>query len=213
MSALTFAQVYALAKGAGLSPAAAVIATAIAMAESGLNPDAVGDVGLENATWGPSVGLWQIRSLRAQTGTGQSRDVNRLKDPTFNAAAMAQISGMGKSFKPWSTYTSGSYRKYLASATSAGSGSAATPTTPSPLSSGTTTPGSTTTAQDAGLLSNLNPFKNWQTDVANLGLKLTVTLLASALAVAGVVRLVAPSVEKAVGDAAKVAPLAAMAAV
>ena len=73
-------------------------------------------VALEDATWGPSVGLWQIRSLRAERGTGKVRDVTRLKRPAFNARSMASISGKGKNFSPWSTYTSGAYKKHLAEA-------------------------------------------------------------------------------------------------
>jgi hypothetical protein len=111
---LTPSQIYTLAiQEGGLSPQAAVLATAIALAESGGNSDAVGDVGLENATWGPSVGLWQIRSLKAQTGTGGPRDVTQLKDPRFNARAMRAISTGGTNWRPWSTYTSGSYKKQL----------------------------------------------------------------------------------------------------
>lgn len=116
MSRLSFDEVYALARGAGLAPHAATVATAIAAAESSNNPAAVGDVALEDATWGPSVGLWQIRSLKAERGTGKTRDVTRLKRPAFNARSMASISNGGKNFAPWSTYTSGAYRKHLAEA-------------------------------------------------------------------------------------------------
>lgn len=113
MSTLSPAQIYKLATDAGLSAPAATTATAIALAESGGRTDAQGDVGLEDATWGPSVGLWQIRSLKAQSGTGQDRDATRLTDPAFNAKAMAHISGAGKNFGPWSTYKSGAYKKHL----------------------------------------------------------------------------------------------------
>lgn len=119
MTTLTGAQVYQLAVGAGLSPPAAVIATAIAKAESGWNPDAVGDVNLENGTWGPSVGLWQIRSKKAAQGTGQDRDMTRLTDPIFNAQAMADISGMGTNFSAWTTYTTGAYKAYTSQAAAA----------------------------------------------------------------------------------------------
>lgn len=110
---LSQTQVYVLARGAGLTPVAAVTATAVAQAESGLRSDAIGDTALEDGTWGPSVGLWQIRSQKAQYGTGQPRDASRLADPAFNAWAMAQISGAGKSFKPWTTYTKGAYKQYM----------------------------------------------------------------------------------------------------
>jgi hypothetical protein len=113
VATLSPAQIYSLAVGAGLSPAAATTATAVALAESGGRTDAMGDVALEDATWGPSVGLWQIRSLKAQQGTGGPRDATRLTDPTFNAASMAQISGTGGNFKPWTTFSKGTYKQFL----------------------------------------------------------------------------------------------------
>lgn len=130
--ALTYAQVYALARGAGLSPQQAITATAIAAAESSLNPSAMGDTTITNATWGPSVGLWQIRTLKAETGTGRSRDVNVLTDPTQNARAMFDISSGGSNWGPWSTYTSGAYQQYVAAATAAAAGDAGKPIAPKP---------------------------------------------------------------------------------
>lgn len=113
---MTFDQVYRLAREAGLDPRRATIATAIAAAESNNDPAAVGDVALQDATWGPSIGLWQIRSLKAQTGTGKARDASRLKGARFNARAMAEISAKGANFTPWSTYTNGAYRARLGEA-------------------------------------------------------------------------------------------------
>jgi hypothetical protein len=124
VTTLSYAQAYQLATSVGLGHSAAVTATAIAAAESGLRTDATGDVALEDRTWGPSLGLWQIRSLKAQSGTGQSRDATKLKDPTFNARAMASISSGGTNFSPWSTYNSGAYRTHLAKAQAAAGGSA-----------------------------------------------------------------------------------------
>jgi hypothetical protein len=89
------------------------VATAVALAESGGRTDAQGDIGLQDGTWGPSVGLWQIRSLKAEYGKGTPRDASRLTDPEFNARAMASISNGGKNFKPWTTYTSGAYKKQI----------------------------------------------------------------------------------------------------
>lgn len=89
------------------------IMTAIAMAESGGRPGAMGDVGLETSQWGPSVGLWQIRSLKSQTGSGGVRDQNANTDPATNAKHAFSISGGGKNFQAWSTYTNGAYAKFL----------------------------------------------------------------------------------------------------
>jgi hypothetical protein len=118
--ALTMAQVYAYARQAGFAPDTAVIATAIAMAESGDNPHARGDIGLETSYWGPSVGLEQIRTVKADTGKGDDRDISRVgDDPLQNMIAAYDISKKGTDFSPWTTYTSGKYRTFLGQATTA----------------------------------------------------------------------------------------------
>ncbi|MCW2754662.1 MAG: hypothetical protein JWQ32_2073 [Marmoricola sp.] len=126
---------YAALIRAGASRANATLLTAIGGAESGWNLNAVGDIGLENATWGPSYGIWQIRTLVAETGKGTTRDINKLKTgidaQAAGAVAILHTSGV----HAWSTYSSGSYtgfipqaQKAAASAPTAGSGSAATGT-------------------------------------------------------------------------------------
>lgn len=152
MARLTMAQAYTLARQAGFDPAAATIMAAIDMAESGLNTDAVGDVGLQNSTWGPSVGLAQIRSLKAQTGTGKVRDVTTLKDPAANMAAAYAISSHGKDFTPWTTYTSGKYRSFLGQASTAAAGSAGT----------ITNTGTVVAAQNVGLTDLFNGDIDWR---------------------------------------------------
>ena len=113
MAVLTPAQVAAYAKQAGFIGNAAVIAVAVAMGESGLNPSAMGDTALANATWGPSIGLWQIRSLNAEKGKGTSRDATRLTDPAFNARSAYAISNGGKNWRPWTVYTTGAYLRHM----------------------------------------------------------------------------------------------------
>jgi len=183
MTTLTVSQVYALARGAGLDPTHAVIATAIAMSESGLRTDAVGDVGLEDATWGPSVGLWQIRSVKAQNGTGQARDASRLTDPTFNAASMATISGIGANFKPWSTYTSGAYLKNIPSV-SGGTG----------VSTGTATPPAAGTATPASWNPLSGITSGWSGQAQTLGYKLAAVAAGIGLLLLGANRVVMPAV-------------------
>lgn len=102
-----------MATSAGLDHEVAIVATAIAWAESGLNPDAIGDEALANEKWGPSIGLWQIRSLRAHLGTGQERDAKRLRDPVFNAQSMVTISSRGTDWTPWSVFRTGKHRQYI----------------------------------------------------------------------------------------------------
>lgn len=116
---MTGGELVALARGAGFSQTQARTMAAIALAESGGNPGAVGDQSLANATWGPSIGLWQIRSLNAQRGTGKERDATRLTDPTFNARAARIIFGQ-QGFGAWSVYSSGSYKSKLAALDASG---------------------------------------------------------------------------------------------
>jgi hypothetical protein len=99
----------------GFSPAAARTMYGIAGAESGYRPDAVGDVGLENSTWGPSYGYFQVRTLK--NGVDPNRNLSSLQSGGLakQVAAAYAISNGGKNFQPWSTYNSGSYRKFLPS--------------------------------------------------------------------------------------------------
>lgn len=114
---VTPAAAYAALRGTGLSAASATMLTAIGGAESGWNVDAVGDLGLENATWGPSVGVWQIRTLKADTGTGSPRDINKLRGNLAAQAAAAASIFKSSGPRAWSTYKNGSYLKYEGQAT------------------------------------------------------------------------------------------------
>ena len=184
MAILTPAQVYALARQAGLDPAAAVTATAIAIGESGLKTDNVGDLTIQTGDWGPSIGLWQIRSLKSQSGTGKSRDATRLKDPQFNARSMVEISNGGKNWVPWTIFKNGAYKDYLSKVTTsvANSPLANEPSSGNVISDFENTVGDATgAAVDA-----INPFSGWQNDVLGIGLKLAVTGAALVLVVAGV---------------------------
>ena len=105
------------------------VAVAVALAESGGDPRVHGDVGIQDRTWGPSVGLWQIRSLHADRGTGRARDELANAKPAVNARhARAVWRERGGSFAPWAAFTNGSYRQHLdvarAAARSVGKGTA-----------------------------------------------------------------------------------------
>lgn len=117
MAKRTPAEIYRTLTAAGFSPPRAVVMTAIALAESGGDDAALGDVGLEDNTWGPSFGLFQIRTLKAQTGTGADRDIATL---TGNDAAQAKaaydISTGGTVLTPWTVYNTGKYRDFLGQA-------------------------------------------------------------------------------------------------
>lgn len=111
------ADVYADLLAAGFPPDQATVMTAIAGAESGYDDTALGDVQLQDATWGPSFGEFQIRTLKAATGTGSPRDISALAgDDQAQAAAAYQISQGGRDFTPWSVFTSGAYQAFLPAA-------------------------------------------------------------------------------------------------
>jgi hypothetical protein len=116
MPQLSIEQVAGYAAAAGLSGEPLAVATAIAMAESGGDTDARGDARIVTSTWGPSIGLWQIRSLNAQRNTGGLRDEVANINPANNARAMMDISDQGKTWRAWSVYNSGRYRQYLPAA-------------------------------------------------------------------------------------------------
>lgn len=117
MSKLSQAQVTAALASGGFSASGATTMAAIAHAESQLDPNAIGDVALENSTWGPSVGLFQIRTLKADTGTGSDRDIQYLQGSVAHQVAAAlHISNGGRNFGPWTTYADGDYQKYLGGA-------------------------------------------------------------------------------------------------
>ena len=102
---------------AGFTDQAAVTIVAIGKRESGWDTTAQGDIGIQDATWGPSAGVFQIRTLKAQTGTGGDRDLQALipgavagqpgsgrGDLDRQARAAFVISSGGANFTPWSTF-------------------------------------------------------------------------------------------------------------
>lgn len=100
----------ALWKRNGGNSASANIAAAIALAESGGNPNAQNSIG--------ATGLWQIlRSAHPDWDRG-----GNLKDPNWNAKAAVAISSNGRNWNPWTVFTGAdtpghekTYLKYLAS--------------------------------------------------------------------------------------------------
>lgn len=100
---------------AGFTGADLDVALGVAYVESDFGyADAVGDTTLINDKWGPSIGLFQIRSLRHPEdypSPDNKRYADKLRDVNYNAAtayAIFKKYGWGQ----WSTYTSGSYKKY-----------------------------------------------------------------------------------------------------
>lgn len=95
------------------------LAAAVAMAESEGNPGARGDL-----TVGISLGLWQVNlrwhpEWRDETDLDGSKGTHKLYDPDTNAAAALAISHGGTYWKPWSTYNSGAYKRFMPDRTEA----------------------------------------------------------------------------------------------
>lgn len=87
-------------------------AFAVILGESGGRPCAVGDVRLQTSTWGPSVCLFQLRSIKGVTDGGvRDRAANLRSVDTCVRNAHALWAGEG--WRPWSAYTNGSYRRHL----------------------------------------------------------------------------------------------------
>lgn len=116
MPTISAAQIAQYAYAAGFRGDALNTAVAVALAESHGDTGIHGDVNLQTGTWGPSVGLWQIRSLNPGHGTPAEqalRNAQANADPATNARHAYTISKHGTNFRPWSTYTNGAYRSYL----------------------------------------------------------------------------------------------------
>jgi len=109
---LSPAQIAEYAHDAGFRGQDLTVAVAVALAESGGDPKAHNPVPPDN-----SYGLWQINMIGSLGPARRDQfdlDSNReLFDPEENAKAAWAISGRGGSFQPWTTYTSGAYKKYL----------------------------------------------------------------------------------------------------
>jgi hypothetical protein len=112
MSKLSPEQVARHAHDAGFRGQDLTIAVAVALAESGGDPRAHNATPPDN-----SYGLWQVNMLgslgparRDEFGLESNRE---LFDPAVNARAANKISGDGQSWTPWTTYTSGAYKRHL----------------------------------------------------------------------------------------------------
>ena len=108
---------------AGASVEQADILSAISRAESGSQLNCFGDDDAkyygkptnDGRHWGESYGLFQIRTIIEASGTGECRDIERLKLNIVEQSKCAmELSAGGTKFSPtWSTYTNGKYRQWL----------------------------------------------------------------------------------------------------
>ncbi|HQU99519.1 MAG TPA: transglycosylase SLT domain-containing protein [Bacteroidia bacterium] len=116
---------------AGFTMAHMPMVLSIGMWESKLNPQAVGDVNLINDTWGPSIGLMQIRTIKTPNANEHFRSTARieaLKNPFENLKAAYIISKGGTTWQPWTAYSAGHYKTTYSTALQAVAQYAPTPT-------------------------------------------------------------------------------------
>lgn len=115
MPVLSDQEIARLASDAGFTGRDLETAVAVALAESRGDSDAVGDVNLQNEVYGPSVGLWQIRSVNPGHGNRfdqQHHNEAANYDPATNARNAHAIFER-RGWRPWSTHTGGQYRQFL----------------------------------------------------------------------------------------------------
>lgn len=96
----TQAQLAQLWESVGGNPASSLIASAVAMAESGGHSAAVN----HDSDGSTDRGYWQINSVHGAESTF---------DPVGNAEAAVSVSGNGSSWTPWTTYNNGAYLAFM----------------------------------------------------------------------------------------------------
>lgn len=101
---LTDVEVYRLASKWWTPPWRAIVATAIAIAESSGYTRAEGDLHMRSSSWGASVGLWQIRVAPGKEDT--------MFDSAANVAA-AHALWAKRGWAPWGAFKSGAFLRYM----------------------------------------------------------------------------------------------------
>lgn len=119
---LPIAEVVRYAREVGFAGEKLITIVAIAAAESGFDTHAIGDVNLTERGE-MSVGLWQINYRPSRDKKTSTRWPRLNVDPLNNALAAYAISRGASTFKPWSVYTTGAYKKHLDAARAAVGGS------------------------------------------------------------------------------------------
>jgi|JI10StandDraft_1071094.scaffolds.fasta_scaffold291758_3 hypothetical protein len=85
---------------------------AISRAESGWRIEALGDTTITNKTWGPSVGVLQVRTINPghPQGCRIREQLNMNLDAQTSCGYQIYKS---QGYKAWSAYLNGSYKKFL----------------------------------------------------------------------------------------------------
>lgn len=97
---------------------------AVAPGESGMVVEKVGDCRLEDRQWGPSVGLFQVRTVKPEKGKDTPRDIEHISDAEGNAWAAIQVYNSALSqgrdpLNPWTAHLRGDDRPHVATMTEA----------------------------------------------------------------------------------------------
>lgn len=109
-----------MCREAGFGDQDSRIASAVALCESTevvagttyADSEKIGDLSIQDEIYGPSVGLFQIRSLKSQTGSGGYRDEIALRNPRHNIKSAKQIR-ITQGWEAWTRYRTGAYKAYL----------------------------------------------------------------------------------------------------
>jgi hypothetical protein len=118
MPTLSDQEIAQLAANAGWTGQDLETAVAVAIAESNGITDRLGDLRIQSEVYGPSVGLWQIRTVNPGHGNRfdqAHRNHEANLDPATNAANAYAIhqNPRGRGWREWGAYTDGNYRQYL----------------------------------------------------------------------------------------------------
>jgi cell wall-associated NlpC family hydrolase len=123
VTTLTARQIARVAYTAGFRGDGLVTAVAVALAESSGRVEVVNSIGC--------VGLWQINQP-VHVAAHPKWTRAWLQVASHNAEAAFTLSARGTRWNPWSAYTSGAYKKFLATAREASTNLATSPSNPNP---------------------------------------------------------------------------------
>jgi autotransporter adhesin len=206
LTLLSDVQVANVAIASGWRGDDAVTAVAIGLAETDGRPDdaAVGDVSLETAKWGPSIGIWQCRTLKAERGTGSDRDELALKGDARRQGSAAFHIWQEKhnKFTPWTTYVDGKYLLFMPRAKAAVAGK-----TVNDDGSASATGDTTRTGPLAGVANAVELAAHagkWMGDPHNW-LRVGLAVVGGGLVLGGLLVMARPEIEKATQAAQSVA--------
>ena len=181
---LTAEEIATVAATAGFNKSKDMLAmaTAVALAESSGKSKAVSSTGC-------CIGLWQI-NVRVHPYTKQ-----QMEDPAQNAAAAWKISNSGTNWKPWEVYTLGMYQLHMPAAKSAAD---------KVMQGHGTIPGviAGNLVDEASTITDIVQFpemvRQWISDRNNI-MRIAKVALGGGLVIAGIVFVMKPLMESAVG--------------